>query len=149
MPLAYDTASDAAHPRLALTALWTSTMFVVAFVDIFAFYRADVRAQIEAGRAFVFTIDDAFLLGIVLYVAIPALMIAGSALLPRRINRVAQIVVASAFALTIVGASIGERTYYLVASGIELALLAGIVIIATRWKSARRSDRRLAAAALG
>ncbi|MBD3757243.1 MAG: hypothetical protein IE924_03980 [Microbacterium sp.] len=121
-------------PRVRLAALWTSVMFLVAFVDIFAFYRADLREQIEAGRAFVFTINEAFMLGIVLYVAVPSLMVAASALIPRRVNRLMQIVVAAVFALTIIGAAIGEWSYYLVASGIELALLAGVIAVAVRWK---------------
>ena len=45
-----------------------------------------------------------------------------------------QIVVAAVFALTIIGAAVGERSYYLVASGIELALLAGVIAVAVRWK---------------
>jgi len=52
--------------RIRLAALWTSTVFIVAFVDIFSFYRPDNREQIEAGRAFVFEIGQPFLLGIVL-----------------------------------------------------------------------------------
>ncbi len=110
-------------------------MFLVAFVDIFAFYRADLREQIEAGRAFVFTINEAFMLGIVLYVAVPSLMVAASVLIPRGVNRLMQIVVAAVFALTIIGAAaVGEWSYYLVASGIELALLAGVIAVAVRWK---------------
>ncbi|PVE63710.1 hypothetical protein DC432_13940 [Microbacterium testaceum] len=61
-------------------------------------------------------------------------MIAASVLIPRTVNRLMQIVVAAVFALTIIGAAIGEWSYYLVASGIELALLAGVIAVAVRWK---------------
>lgn len=121
-------------PRIVLAALWTSTMLIVAFVDIFSMFRADFREQIEAGSVFLFAIDDAFLLGVTLYVGIPSLMVTASVLMPRRVNRLVQIVVAALFALTIVGAAVGERPYYVVASIIELLLLAGVVLTAVRWK---------------
>lgn len=121
-------------PRIVLAAFWTSTMLIVAFVDIFSMFRADFREQIEAGSVFLFAIDDAFLLGVTLYVGIPSLMVTASVLMPRRVNRVAQIVVAALFALTIVGAAVGERPYYVVASITELLLLAGVVLTAVRWK---------------
>ena len=31
-------------PRLTLAALWTSMLFIYAYVDLFSLYRADVRA---------------------------------------------------------------------------------------------------------
>lgn len=92
--------------RLALA--WTATMILVAFVDIFGFYRPDVREQIDAGRAFVFDIGEAFLFGVALYVTIPTLMIVLTVWLPRGALRVVTIAVAGLFALTIVGAAIGE-----------------------------------------
>jgi len=121
--------------RLRLSALWATTMIIVAFVDIFAFYRADVREQIEAGSVFVFEIGQPFMLGILIYVAIPSLMIALSVLLPRRMNRVLNIVLAVVLAFTIVGSAIGEWGYFILGSAIELALLAAIVVLAARWRA--------------
>ena len=79
-----------------------------------------------------------------LYVAVPSLMVAASVLLPHGINRIAQIVIALLFAVTIIGAAVGERAYYLVASGIELALLAGIVAVAVRWSGGTAKGARAA-----
>ena len=36
--------------RSKISALWVSLLFVFAYVDIFGFFRADVRAEIEAGE---------------------------------------------------------------------------------------------------
>jgi len=119
--------------RIRLAALWTSTVFIVAFVDIFSFYRPDYREQIEAGRVFVFEIGQPFLLGIALYVTIASLMVGLSMLLPHRANRLTNLIVAPLFTLTIIGASIGEWAYYLVASAVEVALLAMICGIAAKW----------------
>jgi hypothetical protein len=125
--------------RIRLAALWAATMMLVAFVDIFGFYRPDYREQIEAGRVFVFDIGQPFMLGIVLYVTIPVLMIALSVLLPYRANRITNLIVAPIFALTIVGAAIGEWGYYLLASGVELALLVIIVTLSAKWALPKRS----------
>ncbi len=119
--------------RIRLAALWTTTMLIVAFVDIFAFYRHDITDQIATGRIFGFDIDQFFMLGIIAYVTIPTLMITLSLLLPRRANRVVNVVIAAVFAVTIVGAAIGEWSYYLLASAVELGLLATIVTLALRW----------------
>lgn len=63
-------------------------MLIVAFVDIFAFYRPDIHEQVEAGRVLVFEIGEAFMLGVVVYVVVPTLMITLSLTLPWRVNRV-------------------------------------------------------------
>lgn len=120
--------------RTRLAFAWTATMILVAFVDIFGFYRPDVREQIDAGRAFVFDIGEAFLFGVALYVTIPTLMIVLTVWLPRGALRVVTIAVAGLFALTIVGAAIGEWGYYLFVSAVELALLALIVTWVVRWR---------------
>ena len=38
------------NPRIKIAALWASTMLVFAYVDLFGTFRADIRADIEAGR---------------------------------------------------------------------------------------------------
>lgn len=110
-------------------------MILVAFVDIFAFYRADLRAQIESGRILDFQIGQPFMIGILVYVLLPTSMIALSVLLPRRANRTLNILVPVFFAVTIVGAAIGEWGYYLIASAAELVLLGVIVVLAARWRA--------------
>lgn len=119
--------------RIRLAALWIATMLIVAFVDIFGFYRADIREQIEAGHILDFEIGQLFMLAIVVYVTVPTLMIVLSILLPYKANRITNIVVAFVFAVTIVGAAIGEWGYYLFASAVELGLLAAIITLALRW----------------
>lgn len=119
--------------RIRLAALWMTTMLVVAFVDIFAYYRADLRSQVEAGQVFGIDIGELFMIGIVVYVILPTMMIVLSLMLPRRSNRVVNVVIAVTFAVTIVGAAIGEWGYYLLASAVELGLLAVIVTLAVKW----------------
>lgn len=121
------------NPRVKIAALWTSMMFVFAYIDILSFFRPDVRADIEAGQVFVFEIGEAFLLGVTIYILIPSLMVFGALVLRPRIARVANISVAAVYALTIVGAAVGEWGYYVLGSVAEVALLAGIVYYSLTW----------------
>ena len=67
-------------------------MFVFAYVDLFSFYRADIRADIGAGRMFIFSIGQGFLLGVTLYIVLPSLMLFLSLVLPVRATRFANMV---------------------------------------------------------
>lgn len=108
-------------------------LFVFAYVDIFGLFRADVRADIEAGQIGGFTINQSFLLGTTTYIAIASLMVFAALVLRPRVNRIANIALASIYALTIIAGSIGEWNYYILASAIEVALLASIVYYAWTW----------------
>jgi Family of unknown function (DUF6326) len=119
--------------RLKISALWTAMLFVFAYVDIFSLYRADVRAELEAGEVGGFTVGPAFLLATTIYVVIPSLMVFGALALPARVARLANIVLGILYALTIVAAAIGEWDYYILGSALEVALLGVIVFYAWTW----------------
>ncbi len=121
------------NPRFKIAALWTSMMFVFLCVDLFSLYRADVRADIEAGKIAVFSIGQGYLLGVTIYVALPSLMLFLSLVLPVTRARLANIVLAVLYGLTIVGSAVGEWNYFILGSAIEAALLAGIVYYAWTW----------------
>ena|SRR5215218_101849 len=123
-------------PRIKIAALWTSTLFIFISVDLFSLYRADVRADIEAGRVAAFTIGQGYLLGVIVYLAVPSLMLFLSLILPVKLTRVANIVLAAVYALTILGSAIGEWSYFIVGSGIEAALLGAIAYYAWAWPRA-------------
>jgi hypothetical protein len=115
--------------RIKLSALWTSMLFVFAYVDLFGLYRPDIRADLEAGEIGGFTVNQAFLAGTTAYILIPALMVFGALVLPRRVNAGVAIV----YAITIVAGAIGEWTYYVLGSAIEVALLGAVTWYA--WPS--------------
>jgi len=108
-------------------------MITVAFVDIFGLFRPDIRAQIENGTIYVFEIGQGFLLGAIIYVVIPTLMIPLTLVLPRRVNRLTNIIVASVFVVTIIGGAIGEWGYYILGSTVEAILLVGVIVLTARW----------------
>ena len=124
------------NPRIKIAALWASTMFLFGYVDLFGMFRADIRADIEAGKMFVFSIGQASLLGVTLYVALPSLMVFLSLVLPVRVTRMANMALAVIYGLTIAGSAVGEWNYYILGSAIEAALLAGVVYYAWTWPKA-------------
>ena len=125
------------NPRIKIAALWTSMLFIFAYVDLFSLYRADVRADIEAGEMFAFTIGQGFLLGVTIYILVPSLMLFLSLVLPVRVTRTANMVAAVHYAVTIVGSAVGESNYYYILGSLtEAALLAGVVYYAWTWPEA-------------
>lgn len=128
-------------PRVKISALWVATLFVVAYIDIFAFYRPDQHAEIESGRVGGFDINQGFLIFTTMYIVIPSLMVYLSLVLPPRLNRDVNIAVALFYALTIIGAAIGEWAYYLIGSAIELVLLFAVVYHARNLQPRARHAR--------
>ena len=119
--------------RMKISALWTSMLFVFAYVDLFSLYRPDFRADLEAGEINGFTVNRSFVLGTTAYVVIPSLMVFGALILRARVSRIANIALSVVYALTIIVSAIGEWTYYVLGSVIEIALLAAIVYYAWTW----------------
>ncbi|NQW31395.1 MAG: hypothetical protein HQ468_01590 [Actinomycetales bacterium] len=121
--------------RLRMAALWASTMFLFVYVDLFSLYRPDVRQGLEDGTVGGFEVGQTFLLGVTLYVTVPCLMISLALILPRQINRAVSIVFAAFYAITIAGAAIGEWSYWLVGSAIEVVLLSLVIHHAWTWRA--------------
>src|SRR5688572_12446727 len=119
--------------RLKISALWTAVLFVFAYVDIFSLYRPDFRADIEAGTIGGFTVNQTFLLATTIYVVIPSLMVFGALVLRPNVNRIANIVLSLVYTITIIAGAVGEWSYYLLGSTIEVALLMAIVYYAWTW----------------
>jgi hypothetical protein len=119
--------------RIKISALWTSMLFVFAYVDLFSLYRPDFRADLEAGEIGGFTVNQSFLLGTTVYVVIPSLMVFCALILRPRVSRIANIALSIMYALTIIAGAIGEWNYFILGGAIEVALLAAIVYYAWIW----------------
>lgn len=120
--------------RVKIAALWAAMMFLFVYVDLYGFYRADIRADMEAGKVWAFTIGQGFLLGVTMYIAVPSLMVFLSLVLSARVTRWATMVLAIAYLLTIVGGMVGESyLYYLFGSALEVLLLVTMIGYAWTW----------------
>ena len=125
--------NTAVSVRIKIAGLWTSLLFVFAYVDIFSLFRADVVNGVLSGKVHIFPVDQTFLFLTTLYVTIPSLMIVLSLVLAPKINRWANIAVAMVYAITIAGSCIDETwIYFLFGSAVEVILL--VFIIRYAWK---------------
>jgi len=121
--------------RIRMAGLWATTMMIFAYVDIFSLFRPDFRAALDQGKVFVFDVGQPFLLGLTIYVIIPSLMIYLSLVMPRRLNRVVSSSLAGLYAITIVGGAVGEWSYYVLGSVVEVVLLALVIHHSWTWRA--------------
>jgi Family of unknown function (DUF6326) len=126
-------APSTVNVRIKISALWTSMLFVFAYVDLFSLYRPDVRADLEAGEIGGLSVDRALLFGTTVYVVIPSLMVFCALVLRPQVDRIANLALSIIYALTIVAGAIGEWSYYILGSAIEIALLAAVAYYAWTW----------------
>jgi hypothetical protein len=127
--------------KIVLAALWTSMLFVFAYVDIFAYLRGDVLRAALDGKVASLNVDvnQAFLAATLLYILVPSLMVVLSLLLKPRVSRISNITISVVYIVTIAVSCIGETwAYYLIGSAVEVLLLA--MIARTAWKWPRQSE---------
>ena len=80
-----------------------------------------------------FTVDQSFLLAATVYVVIPSLMVFCVLILRPRVNRIANLALSVMYALTIIVGAIGQWSYDILGSVIEVALRAAIIYYAWTW----------------
>jgi hypothetical protein len=117
-----------------LSALWASTMFMFAYVDIFSFYKPGVVRDILRGKVWEFDITQVWALGALALMTVPALMVFLSVGLRPGVSRWANIVVAGLYIFVSLGNLAGESWAYLYFGAvIEVALLVTIIRYAWTW----------------
>lgn len=120
--------------KIKISALWIAVMFLYAYVDIFSLFKPGVIGGINAGKMFVFQINQTFLFFTTLYIAIPSVMIFLSLVLKPPVNRWTNTIVSTFYILTMLGACIGETWgFYIFGTVIESLLLLLIIWYAWKW----------------
>jgi hypothetical protein len=120
--------------KLVLAALWTSFMFLYIYVDHFGLYKPGYIEGVLAGKVWQFQITDAFLLGGLASVSIPALMIFFSAALPSKANRWTNLIVATLYVPFTLFNLAGEAYYFLIFGAVvEVVLLLLVIWYAWTW----------------
>lgn len=120
--------------KLKLAALWTTVVLVYAFVDIIGFYEPGTIEDILAGLVFEFEITQTWALVALILLTIPSLMIFLSLVLPARVNRWMNILVAILYIVVSIGSAIGESwVFYIFGATVEVVLLALVVWYAWKW----------------
>ena len=122
------------NTRVVITGLWTSMLFIFAYVDIFGFFRADVLQDALAGKVFIFEANQVFFLFTTLYIVIPSLMVFFTLVLKAKIAKLLNIIFPLLYIVTILGAMADETWwYFLVGSVLEIILLVTIITYAWKW----------------
>ena len=120
--------------ELRLAGLWTARMFCYVYGDLLSFY---VPGRIEATAAGdlgpLGTVSPGILVGIAVFMAIPAVMIALSLHLTARPNRLLNLTFGAAYTLIIVATLPGAPPYYWLLAVVDVALTGAIVWQAWRW----------------
>jgi hypothetical protein len=120
--------------KLKLATLWASFMFLYIYVDYFALYMPSKIEDILIGKVFVFDITQGFLLVALASVTIPALMIFLSVALPAKVNRWANIIIATVYIPFSLFNLAGEAWIQMVFGAvIEVVLLCLIIRYAWKW----------------
>lgn len=119
--------------KLKLAALWTSFMFLYIYVDYFHLFMPGSIADLLAGKVWRFDISQAFLLGGLASVTIPALMIFLSVALSAQVNRWTNVIVAVIYIPFTLFNLAGEAWPHMIFGAfVEVVLL--LIIIRSAWK---------------
>ena len=127
------------NTKVVLAASWIAMLFVFAYVDILAFFRADVLNAALDGKVkdAGFTVNQVFLVASLIYVLIPILMVVLSLLLPAPINRIVNFAASLVYVITVAASCAGETwVYYIAGSVAEIVLLLFIARTAWKWPRA-------------
>ena len=120
--------------RLKLASLWTSFMFLYIYVDYFHLYMPNSLEDMLAGRVFMFDVTQSYLVAALISVMIPALMIFLSVALPAKVNRWAQIVIATIYIpYTLVNLAGEAWVHMMIGAGVEVSLLLLAIYYAWKW----------------
>ena len=120
--------------RLKIAAAWASFSFLYVYVDFFGLYMQGKIDDILIGRVFEFDITQGFLLTSLVLVSIPILMIFFSTILPAKLSRWANIIVATPFIpFTLFNLVGGFWTFMAYGAVVEVILLCLIIGYAWKW----------------
>jgi hypothetical protein len=120
--------------KLKLATLWASFMFLYIYVDYFALYMPNKIEDIQKEIVFKFDITQRFLLAALVSVTVPALMIFLSVALPAKIDRWANVVIATVYIPYSLFNLAGETWMHMVFGAVaEVVLLYLIICYAWKW----------------
>lgn len=120
--------------KLKLALMWTSLMFIIIYLDYFHLYMPESLKDMLSGKVFVFDISQGFLLAALAMIGMPALMICLSVLLPVKINRWANIIVAAINVPLILFNLAGVAwPHMLIGAAVQTMLLLLIIRFAWKW----------------
>lgn len=120
--------------KLKIASLWASFMLLYIYVDYFHLYMPGALQSIQAGKVYVFDITQWFALVVLSLAMAPIWMIFVSVVLPAKINRIVNVIVAALHIPYMLSNLAGESWVHLyVAAAVEVAMLCTIIYLALKW----------------
>jgi hypothetical protein len=119
--------------KLMLAGLWGAVMFMYIYVDIVGFFAPGTVADILLGKAWIYDIDQTWLLLSLMLMTLPVIAICVSLMVPAKMNRYANIGLGGFHIVIAFGFAAGEiNAYYVFGTVVEVMIL--VMIIWTAWK---------------
>ena len=120
--------------QFKIAALWAAMMFCYVYGDFFGLYSPGTLADMNMGKMGPLGVaSDGVLVGVSLLIAIPSLMVFLSLVLPPAINRWANIVLGLIYPIPVLLTVLGSPPFYMMLSGIEIAINLVTVWYAWTW----------------
>lgn len=120
--------------KIKLATLWTSFMFLYIYVDYFALYMPSKIEDIMKGKVYVFDITQGFIFTALALASIPMVMIFLSVVLPAKINRLVNLIVATIHIPYMLFNLVGEAWPHMYFAAVaEVVLLCLIIFYAKKW----------------
>ncbi len=123
-----------------LAGLWGAVMFMYIYVDIIGFFKPGTIADILLGKAWIYDIDQTWLLLSLILMTLPVIMVCVSLLSPAKMNRYANIGLGAFHIVIALGFASGEiNAYYVFGTVVEVIILAMIIWTAWKWPTVTRT----------
>jgi hypothetical protein len=126
--------------QVKLAGLWGAVLFMYIYVDIIGFFKPGTIADILVGKAWIYDIDQTWLLLSLMLMTLPVIMVCVSLLLPAKMNRYANIGLGAFHIVIAFGFASGEiNAYYVFGTVVEVIILAMIIWTAWKWPMVARN----------
>jgi hypothetical protein len=127
--------------KVKLAGLWGAVMFMYIYVDIIGFFKPGTIADILVGKAWIFDIDQTWLLLSLMLMSLPVMMICVSLMVPAKMNRYANIGLGAFHVVIAFGFASGEiNVYYVFGTVVEAIILVMIIWTAWKWPMVARNN---------
>lgn len=127
-----------ADAKVILAFAWAALVGLYLYCDWFTLFKPGVLEGMRAGKMGPFEVSQTSLALASLLMILPILAAPASVLLPARAGRILNLVLAPLYFLVNIGNLLGESwIYYYLFGVLELALTAGIFLIALKWPKER------------
>lgn len=121
--------------RVKLASLWAAVMFLYIYADFFMLFPQGHVDAIMAGKLGPFDVTQTSLVLAAVLMALPALMVAATTLLPAPACRWANVALGLLYTLVNIGNVVGETwVFYLLYGALETVLTLTIAYVAYRWR---------------